>query len=349
MNRFSIMYAFCFALLSCMLLRAGIPEDRARAMKLYNEGNYKEAYEIFKSYLLSEDSSSSLIGNDLSLAVSCLQSINEVDKLDDFLEKAIEAHQEDWKFLSYAAQQYLGIQKQGVLLAGEFKRGTHRGGGDWHNVWERDRVRSQQLYARAVKLAEENANATDKANLFLQYAQTVMQYRGSLASWRLQYLTDLSVLPDPEPGYGHYWGGNPQGAPVDEDGNPVYYRMPKSFEEARNDGERWRWLLMMAAEYNPGMSDQIAKQFADFLYQQFGVQTLQAYGHYFYRDQTADQDTNDAVYSLHTLKNNENVINSQILFENIRRYVVANADQTPERAMVHKTGHDGGDFLFFPK
>ena len=45
----------------------------------------------------------------------------------------------------------------------------------------------------------------------------------------------------------------------------------------------------------------------------------------------------------------DNVINSQILFENIRRYVVANADQTPERAMVHKTGHDGGDFLFFPK
>jgi hypothetical protein len=50
-----------------------------------------------------------------------------------------------------------------------------------------------------------------------------------------------------------------------------------------------------------------------------------------------------------TLKNNNTVINSQILFENIRRYVVSNADQTPERAMVHKTGHDGGDFLFFAK
>ena len=49
-----------------------------------------------------------------------------------------------------------------------------------------------------------------------------------------------------------------------------------------------------------------------------------------------------------TLKNNNNVINSQMLFENIRRYVVSNADQTPERAQVHKTGHDGGDFLFFP-
>ncbi len=55
-----------------------------------------------------------------------------------------------------------------------------------------------------------------------------------------------------------------------------------------------------------------------------------------------------ALKLIDTLKNNNEVINSQILFENIRRYVVANADQTPERAMVHKTGHDGGDFLFFP-
>ena len=49
------------------------------------------------------------------------------------------------------------------------------------------------------------------------------------------------------------------------------------------------------------------------------------------------------------LKNNNSVINSQMLFEPIRKYVSANADQTPERAMVHKTGHDGGDFLFFAK
>ncbi len=56
-----------------------------------------------------------------------------------------------------------------------------------------------------------------------------------------------------------------------------------------------------------------------------------------------------ALKLIETLKNNDSVINSQILFENIRRYVVSNADQTPERAMVHKTGHDGGDFLFFPK
>ena len=56
-----------------------------------------------------------------------------------------------------------------------------------------------------------------------------------------------------------------------------------------------------------------------------------------------------ALKLIDTLKNNNTVINSQMLFENIRRYVISNADQTPERALVHKTGHDGGDFLFFPK
>ena len=49
------------------------------------------------------------------------------------------------------------------------------------------------------------------------------------------------------------------------------------------------------------------------------------------------------------LRNNKSVINSSTLFEPIRQYVSDNADQTPERAMIHKTGHDGGDFLFFPK
>ena len=56
-----------------------------------------------------------------------------------------------------------------------------------------------------------------------------------------------------------------------------------------------------------------------------------------------------ALKLIDTLKNSNSVINSQTLFENIRRYVISNADQTPERAMVHKTGHDGGDFLFFAK
>ena len=50
-----------------------------------------------------------------------------------------------------------------------------------------------------------------------------------------------------------------------------------------------------------------------------------------------------------TLKANKNVINTQTLFENIRQYVVNNTEQTPEKAVIYKAGHDGGDFLFFAK
>lgn len=50
-----------------------------------------------------------------------------------------------------------------------------------------------------------------------------------------------------------------------------------------------------------------------------------------------------------TLQNNKGVLSTQEIFENIRKYVASNADQTPERAAIYKAGHDGGDFLFFPK
>ena len=49
------------------------------------------------------------------------------------------------------------------------------------------------------------------------------------------------------------------------------------------------------------------------------------------------------------LKNNNSVINSQMLFEPIRKYVSANADQTPAIGQIFKAGHDDGDFLFFAK
>ena len=56
-----------------------------------------------------------------------------------------------------------------------------------------------------------------------------------------------------------------------------------------------------------------------------------------------------ALKLIETLKNNKGVLNTQMIFENIRKYVVSNTDQTPERKVLHKTGDDGGDFLFFSK
>jgi len=48
------------------------------------------------------------------------------------------------------------------------------------------------------------------------------------------------------------------------------------------------------------------------------------------------------------LNNNNDVIRSGELFLRVRNYVVNNADQTPNQSLIHGTGHDGGEFLFFP-
>ena len=37
------------------------------------------------------------------------------------------------------------------------------------------------------------------------------------------------------------------------------------------------------------------------------------------------------------------------LFQRVQKYVVENAEQTPNHSAIHGTGHDGGEFLFFPK
>jgi hypothetical protein len=47
-----------------------------------------------------------------------------------------------------------------------------------------------------------------------------------------------------------------------------------------------------------------------------------------------------------TLKENKGVIDGTQLFGRVRQPVMANADQTPEYADIHKAGHAGGDFLF---
>ena len=48
------------------------------------------------------------------------------------------------------------------------------------------------------------------------------------------------------------------------------------------------------------------------------------------------------------LKNNTDVIRSYELFKSVQTFVIDNADQTPNHSTIHGTGHDGGEFLFFP-
>ena len=53
--------------------------------------------------------------------------------------------------------------------------------------------------------------------------------------------------------------------PVDEqEMQPIYYRVPKTFADAVNDGERWRWLLARSVELAPGRASEVDWHLANF-------------------------------------------------------------------------------------
>src|SRR5262249_15129579 len=144
--------------------------------------------------------------------------------------------------------------------------------------FQRDRVRALQLMQQALAQTGSETDKPALARFHLAFANLLANGAGGHEPWRLQYLTDLTKLPDYEEGY--YWrgGGNAQGALVAAAGTPVFYRVPRTYEAAPNDGDGGRWNPAQAAEYDPARLNEIEMSFARFLREQFDVQTLAAFG-----------------------------------------------------------------------
>ena len=279
---------------------------RQRLRQAFEAGNFKDAYEGLRELALNPNADPRQVGDDLQLAIQALQRLNRVNEIDAFREAVISAHKQNWRLLWTAARTYLEAQHQGFIIAGKFERGQHRGGGEVANAIQRDRVRALQLMVEALPLAQKDDDRAGAASFMLSLAEMWLDNRGAREAWRLQYLTDLGVLPDYEPGWGYY--SQTRGAPVDEDGNPVFHRVPKRFEEAKSDGERWRWCLEQAVELNPSLADTVRMQFADFLRSQFGSETMAEYGWFFGRAAVDDsQENQSGTYALHTLGEDETI------------------------------------------
>lgn len=284
---------------------------RGQARKAYQDGNWNDAYQLFRQLCLEAVNDPKMVGGDFVQAWQCLRNLNRINELDEFREEVIEKHIDNWRLLQTAAGSYSGNNHWGYMVAGKFQRGSHSGGGKYVNAVQRDHVRALQLMNRALTLAARDSSNSEVANFCLEFARVILQYSGHNQSWRLQYLTDLARLPDYEAGQGDWYGGGTQGAPVDEKGNPVYYQIPASFPSAKSDGERWRWLLANAAKTNPDLQTHVNYSLATWLHSQFGVQTLSSYGHFFARSAPApDKEAlKDELrpYEVHTLADNESL------------------------------------------
>lgn len=317
MSRTSVVRLSWFALLLLGVWVAGaisqVPnsaELRVRSQKLMNDGNFNEAYAGYRKLCLDPKTDAGQVSQDLNNAVQCLYRLGRVKEFDELVESTVAAHKGNWRLLQTAAQQYINTQHQGFMIAGQYERGPHRGGGDAKNSVERDRVRALQLMQQAIPLAAQDDNKGEVSQFWLNFGELLLNNRGYHEAWRLQYLADLSVLPDFEEGYYYYREYN--GAPVDAEGKPVYHTVPKSWETSTTDGQRWRWALSQAIENSPDRLNAVRMQLAQFLQQQFGVQSMQQFAHFGrgFGGPADDDDTKkdeSGTYALHTLKDTETI------------------------------------------
>lgn len=290
------------------------------AQQLINQGLHKEALDLLRPWILDPKTAAREIPDKdlvIVLVYQSLQQLNRVSETDEFLEKAAEVYQTDWKMLNRIATTYINvIQHHGFIIDGKFQRGQHRGGGQWVNIMERDRVRALQLFVQAMPLVLKEKNKQEISLFFPAFADAmVINSRLGSTAWKLQSLTDLTILPDYE--MQQYWSSNFSKAPVDTEGNPIYYYLPESWETAKNDGERWRWLLNQAEKQNPDFRNEILVRRAKFNQSQFGEQTLQTTD--FFRNTQEEPETTASILSLETLNDDEIIAN---LATGIKRFKI---------------------------
>ncbi len=284
---------------------------RRKAQDAYSNGNWQDAFEQYRKLNLEMANDPKLVDKDFVQAWQCLRQLNRLDELDEFREAAIDRHADNWRLLLAAARSYSQNTHWGYMVAGEFQRGHQRGGGKYVNAVARDRVRALQLMQQAMAPAEADPVKSEVAQFYLEFARIIQQHSGASQAWRLQYLTDLSRLPDYEPGWGYEYDPRTQGAPVDEKGQPVYHPLPESLDTAASDGQRWRWLQARAVALDPNLKNHVDYGWASFLLQQFGVQTMAEYSAFFGRGRPLDKEDEEkdqsSPYEVHTLTDRETI------------------------------------------
>ncbi len=265
--------ALCAIALLCIHTTAAEQEsERDRALHLIADGNYSEAESILRTLALDPNASPKDAAINLSAALSLLERLGRQNETPPLLEKILAIHPKNWRILS---------------LAADAQPETSR------------RTRALNLLLTAEhNLDNPNDPATpeEKLAFYTQFDNTLRANRTNDRAWRLTALTDLTT-PEPEDDP-PYWTIPARGAPVDENGDPVYYRTP-----AGPGAGGWRWILARME-----LIDAKGKTTADwllgqFLSTQFGVQTMTEWENA--RD--AELAGEDGPFAVRTLKDSETI------------------------------------------
>lgn len=270
------------------------------AKKMQQSGNVRDAFSLYETLLSDASQSIPELGQYYSNAVDCLIKAGRISEFDVFTATILQKHDNNPGMLQAVAMAFMKVDHNGYLIGGQFIRGHSKAGGERVSAFERDRVLALRLLIKAVNHSDRLSNS-GKAQIYTSLAATVMEGRDNINSYKLQYLTDISIIPSYEKVFGYFSMGGitVSGAPVDNTGNPVFYHKPASLSQALNDGERWRLALALAEKYGYKKSK---FDLASFLCSQFGVHTI---GNMFNIAETASAVDNP--FALQSLPENETI------------------------------------------
>ena len=200
------------------------------AQKLLKDGNFNDALHIYRQLAVDPKTDAKAVGDDLTHAVDCLANLGRIDEADALIEASVAAQPKNWRLLRSAAQNYQRIEHFGFIIAGKFERGgSPRARENMSAPLTGTGSVCLQLLEQAVDLAtgrsREKRSRPDVPGIRRTSCSKVRCGGGD--SWKLQVLTDLTRLPDYEEAapwgrWGGCGGNEPQGVPVDADGNPVF-------------------------------------------------------------------------------------------------------------------------------
>ncbi len=216
-------------------------ETIAKIRKLMEEGNFKESADAARAALeaMPAKSQSEAVGPLWNMYRASLVSNNRVKEYDDAFAFVTARFP---KNVSLAAELNANVTSYGFFFNNTFTRGSNRGNaGRRVNSAARDRVENLRYMASASEEAK-NVSKPLQIKYFRALASLLCRNQTGGRSYKLQALTDLTVLPDYDDGD----FGSSSRPPVNKDGSPVLYSCPKDFASAKCDGERFRWALEQA-------------------------------------------------------------------------------------------------------
>lgn len=237
--------------------------------KLLEKRLFKNAAEQALKQLDAHDDQYS--GADLLLyyqALTRLHALDDSTNLDTILQEQMKRHGGNPYFLMDAAHLYQSASHTFKLVDGAYIRGTEPWDGEYSGE-ARDRVEALRCLSKAMQLAEKEKNMKLLGQLRFMTAQALLvqgSRYSSLSPFQayaaLGNLTSLKELP----GYAAREEAPPfrnvATVPVTlnaKTGKPevVFYHASSSWETAKNDGERMRWLLDAAIQANPELANRV--------------------------------------------------------------------------------------------